>query len=91
MTEIITNTAELIEASTPLEFLSDNGQELEEGNEIIQALMEAMEAHPECLALAAPQLGIKKRIFSLRFDDQIKIFIDPIITKKSAYDKQNEE
>lgn len=85
MTEIITNTAELIEASTPLEFLSENGQELEEGNKIIQELAEAMEAHPECLALAAPQLGIKKRIFSLRFDDQIKIFIDPIITKKSAY------
>ena len=85
MTEIITNTIELAEASTPLEFLSDKGQELEEGNKIIQELLETMETHPECLALAAPQLGIKKRIFGLRFDDQIKIFIDPIITKKSAY------
>ena len=85
MTEIITNTTELTEASTPLEFLSEKGQELEEGNKIVQELLDAMEAHPECLALAAPQLGIKKRIFGLRFDDQIKIFIDPIITKKSAY------
>jgi hypothetical protein len=43
-----------------------------------------MEANPELLALSAPQIGINKRIFCLRFNDQIKTFINPIITKKKG-------
>jgi hypothetical protein len=43
-----------------------------------------MNTNTELLALAAPQIGINKRIFCLRFNDQIKTFINPIITKKKG-------
>ena len=43
-----------------------------------------LDANPDILALAAPQIGINKRIFCLRFNDQIKVFINPIITKKKG-------
>jgi peptide deformylase len=68
--------------SEPLTFLTDQGARTEEGEEIIKKIKEALEANPELLALAAPQIGIAKRIFCLRFNDQIKTFINPIITKK---------
>ena len=43
-----------------------------------------MESNEDLIALAAPQIGINKRIFCLRFNDQIKTFINPIITKKKG-------
>jgi hypothetical protein len=43
-----------------------------------------MNTDMELLALSAPQIGINKRIFCLRFKDQIKTFINPIITKKKG-------
>ena len=45
-----------------------------------------MEADKTILALAAPQLGIDSRIFCIRFNDQIKTFINPIVTKKAKYE-----
>ena len=70
--------------SEPLTFLSEEGAKTEEGNEIISKIKEVMENNPELLALSAPQIGINKRIFCLRFSDQIKTFINPIITKKKG-------
>lgn len=84
MESIITDFDVLSIPSEPLTFLSENGTETEEGNEIIGKLKEVMEASPDLLALAAPQIGINKRIFCLRFNDQIKTFINPIITKKKG-------
>lgn len=85
MFEIITDLEALSTPATPLEFISEKGIESTEGNEIINKLLAAMEEHPEIITLAAPQININKRIFCIRFDDQIKTFIDPIITKKSNY------
>ncbi len=68
--------------SEPLAFLTEQGAKTEEGEEIISKIKEVMEANQELLALSAPQIGINKRIFCLRFNDQIKTFINPIITKK---------
>jgi peptide deformylase len=68
--------------SEPLTFLTNEGPKTEEGEEIIKKIKEVMEVNPELLALAAPQIGINKRIFCLRFNDIIKTFINPIITKK---------
>ena len=68
----------------PLTFLTDNGAETDEGNGIISKIKEVMLADDSLLALAAPQIGINKRIFCLRFNDQIKTFINPIITKKKG-------
>jgi peptide deformylase len=70
--------------SEPLTFLSEEGAKTEEGTEIVSKIKEVMESNPELLALAAPQIGINKRIFCLRFSDQIKTFINPIITKKKG-------
>ena len=70
--------------SDPLTFLSESGAKTDEGNEIISKIKEVMEANPELFALSAPQIGINKRIFCLRFSDQIKTFINPIITKKKG-------
>lgn len=82
MESIIFDIEKLANPSEPLTFLSESGAETEEGTGIINKIKEVMEANPELLALAAPQIGINKRIFCLRFSDQIKTFINPIITKK---------
>jgi peptide deformylase len=84
MEKIITNVDVLSVPSEPLEFLTEQGAQKEEGTEIINKIKEVMEANQDILALAAPQIGINKRIFCLRFNDQIKTFINPIITKKKG-------
>lgn len=70
--------------SEPLTFLTEQGAKTEEGEEIISKIKKVMEANSDLLALSAPQIGINKRIFCLRFNDQIKTFINPIITKKKG-------
>ena len=70
--------------SEPLTFLTEQGAKTEEGEEIISQIKKVMETNQELLALSAPQIGINKRIFCLRFKDQIKTFINPIITKKKG-------
>jgi peptide deformylase len=82
--EIIYDIDVLAVPSEPLTFLTEQGAKTEEGEEIIRKIKEVMETNPELLALAAPQIGINKRIFCLRFNDQIKTFINPIITKKKG-------
>ena len=84
MESIIFDIEKLNTPSEPLTFLSESGAQTEEGTEIINKIKEVMEANPELLALSAPQIGINKRIFCLRFSDQIKTFINPIITKKKG-------
>ena len=84
MEKIITDIEILSTPSEPLEFLTEKGAQKDDGLEIINKIKEAMEANQDILALAAPQIGINKRIFCLRFNDQIKTFINPIITKKKG-------
>ena len=84
MQSIITDTEKLLQPSEPLTFLTEAGAKTEEGLEIITKIKAVMEADETILALAAPQIGINKRIFCLRFNDQIKTFINPIITKKTG-------
>lgn len=84
METIIYDVEKLSVPSEPLTFLSESGAQTEEGNEIINKIKEVMESNPDMLALSAPQIGINKRIFCLRFSDQIKTFINPIITKKKG-------
>lgn len=84
METIITNIETLSVPSEPLEFLTEQGADTKEGTEIIQKITEVLDANPKLLALSAPQIGINKRVFCLRFNDQIKAFINPIITKKKG-------
>lgn len=81
---IITDLEKLTQPSEPLTFLTEQGAKTEEGLEIINKIKAVMEADTDILALSAPQIGINKRIFCLRFKDQIKTFINPIITKKNG-------
>lgn len=85
MENIIINLELLRQAAEPLKFISDEGINKDEGNEIIEKLLEVMNSDTSIIALAAPQIGIDKRIFGIRFSDTIKIFIDPIILKKGNY------
>ena len=84
MEPIIFDLEKLTQPAEPLTFLSEEGAKTEEGTEIVGKIKEVMEADPDLLALSAPQIGINKRIFCLRFNDQIKTFINPIITKKKG-------
>ena len=82
---IITTLEKLQKPAEPLQFLTDKGIEKEEGEAIIKQLKDILEADKTLVALAAPQIGIDKRIFCMRFKDTIKTFINPIVTKKSQY------
>lgn len=77
---------ELADPSIEVKFLNNFGKVEEESrdyiNKVIELLREAFNQNPKVLGIAAPQIGIKSRIFGIRFNDQIKFFIDPIITKK---------
>ena len=84
MESIIYDIDVLSVPSEPLTFLTEQGAKTEEGEEIINKIKEVMNANEGLLALSAPQIGINKRIFCLRFNDQIKTFINPIITKKKG-------
>ena len=84
MESIIFDIEKLTTPSEPLTFLSESGAQTDEGTKIINKIKEVMENDQELLALSAPQIGINKRIFCLRFSDQIKTFINPIITKKKG-------
>lgn len=85
MKEIITDLKMLTEPAEQLRFLDDSGTHKEEGDEIVKELKDALAADASIIALSAPQIGIKKRIIGVRFADEIKIFINPIITKKADY------
>ena len=84
METIITNAEALSVPSEPLEFLTEQGARKEEGTEIIGKLKEILDSNKDLIALSAPQIGINKRVFCLRFNDQVKAFINPIITKKKG-------
>lgn len=83
MKELITDI-EKLEVAEPLKFITDTGIDRAKGDEIIKDLKEILEANPEMITLAAPQIGEPYRIFCIRFNDTIKTFIDPIIKKKQG-------
>jgi len=70
MRQIITDLDTLTPAK-PLEFITDKGIEKEEGENIIKEIKEVMASDESILALSAPQIGIDKRIFCLKFNDVI--------------------
>jgi len=84
MREIITEIEKLNEPSSPLEFLDGEVEHREEGQAIISELKEILLANKDLLALSAPQIGINKRIICIKFNDIIKTFINPILTKKKG-------
>ncbi len=53
--------------------------------EIKEQMLEVLNSQENLLGLAAPQIGINKRVIALKFDDKIKFYIDPVVTKKDNY------
>lgn len=86
MKELITDLEILSKPVGPLVFSTDKGIEKEEGLQIMADLKEVMDANPDIVSLAAPQIGIDKRVFCIRFDKDIKFFLNPIVTKKSKFE-----
>ncbi len=86
MRKIIKDIQKLGTPVAPLQFLTEQGIDKEEGTKIISKIKEVMEADKTILALAAPQINLKSRVFCIRFNDQIKTFINPIVTKKAKYE-----
>ena len=90
MNKIITYKDEEIEnlykPSEPIILLENNTPKKDEAKEIIAKLNEIFENDNNIIALSAPQIGINKRVFGIRFSDSIKYFINPITTKKEKYD-----
>lgn len=81
--EIITDLTKLHNVSEQLILFTDQGLDKKESEEIMSKLKETFEENPNVKALAAPQIGINKRIFGIKYaDDTIKFFINPVITKK---------
>lgn len=84
--KLITDLDKLRKPVKPLRFITSDGtMEQEEGNKIIEQLKNFLDKNPSLLSVAAPQLGINSRVFCIKFDDTIKSFINPVITKKSNY------
>ena len=52
---------------------------------IVSELKDTIKANKDLMALSAPQLGYKYRIFCIRFaDEDIQAFINPMITKREG-------
>lgn len=84
MRELITNL-DNFKPAEPVEFLIDGKVDKTECQEIIDELKAFLNNHNDVIAISAPQLGFNKRVFAIKFQDSIKIFINPIITKKTKY------
>lgn len=84
MRNIITDIEALRTPAKPLEFLTEAGVDKTVGDEIIAALKEALTENKDLLAISAPQLGFEYRIFCIKFNDEIKTFINPIVTKRNG-------
>ena len=80
--EIITNLELLQNPAEPLVFIEETTYNTTEGLEIIQKLKDTFEENPNIKALSAPQIGINKRIFGIRYDDGLRFFINPIVKEK---------
>lgn len=80
---------------TEYDSLSERSDEVDvrkEGSlvqEIVLSLKDTIKKH-NLTALAAPQIGYKKRIFCINFKGDIRTFINPIITNVKGFDLARE-
>ena len=81
MTRLVTDINSLKKIAEKINVKETLGRE--EAQQIISDLTKFLKDHPGIKAIAAPQLGIQKRVFCINFNGTIKAFVDPIITKKS--------
>lgn len=73
--EIINDRKELEQKSTPVAF--------SEAKDIIKDLMDTAKEYPNCVGLAAPQIGILKKVVVVRDRNAWIALVNPVITQKS--------
>lgn len=83
--KIITELEKLQVAAEPVEISVEDVEVKEKLEKIITDLTDTLTKNESLLALSAPQIGKKVRIVALKFNDGIKILINPVITKKLNY------
>ena len=59
--------------------LKDQAEEI---SNILKELKEELESHDNLVALSAPQIGKNVRVFALKFQDEIKFILNPLIVKR---------
>ncbi len=89
MEELIRDISKLSVPSEPILVLDENklGFDPEgtaEFDDAKEKLIKTLEERKDLLSVSAPQLGINKRIFAIRFNDKIKIFLNPLVTNISS-------
>ncbi len=62
----------------------DFREKLEEINQLYNEMEEFLNENPEINYLSAPQFGKNYRMFCIRFEDGIKVFVNPILTKSEG-------
>lgn len=91
---IILNKNQLAQACEPFEFIDDKGKDqtvVDEMTSTAQKLKDILTASDALVAISAPQIGLKKRMFCIKFNDVIKTFINPVIKKRSEEKFINQE
>jgi peptide deformylase len=86
MKTILTDINNYTEVAKPFQFLDGkllNEEAATELNQLVADLKEVLNNTPNLLALSAPQIGTNVRVFGIKFDNLIKIFINPIIKIRS--------
>jgi len=85
MKRIVRSLEKLRLPSKPVKFWSEDETKIDTTycTEVIEALKEVLTAKKDLIALSAPQIGYDARIFCIKFNDVIKTFINPIITRKA--------
>ena len=85
--EIITDSKILAEPAEQFAFMNLDTKQLETADitSTIDTLKQYFNENSQIIALSGPQIGIKKRIICIRFDNELRFFINPIITKKAKY------
>jgi peptide deformylase len=65
---------------------------VEEAQEIITDLLDTAQAHiGECVGLAAPQIGVNKKVIVIRNGDHFYPMINPVVVKKIGKKFVNKE
>lgn len=83
MKRIVKSEEKLRKPASPVKFITETEFDTAYAKEVIDELTAVLTAKKDVVALAAPQIGIDARIFCIKFNDQIKAFVNPIITRKS--------
>lgn len=89
-------TAEVKSIVTDEKYLANRAQEIdprkdgEKMRQIVGDLKKTMRENPDIVALSAPQIGYMYRIFCIKFDVEIKTFINPIITNAKGLELSKE-